>query len=249
LAYNTAVDKLQKYRLLPDEEEFHRLLFKYVMDGYVTKYPSEPDWDILFIEVPLAHRLSLCQKWHIGVADVVVRMHGGIWLVETKHSTMIPSDWEKKYELDNQTLGYCWHLRRAGIPVVGVMLNFIRYPDGRKTKYPEFLRSTYEVKDHLLLEWEEEQEVVMEEITGKWEQAVAAWPKNTKACFDWNRSCEYLQVCKGSISPAEVEKSFVHRSEEREVTILSEAITFNTQLHDHDLPKGISTGDGSSPTS
>ncbi len=134
-----------------------------------------------------------------------------LFLLENKTTKMIPSNWEQKYNMDNQALGYLWGLKHQTLNidwrnVRGMVLNLIRVPmmDSR-SKYGELVRSVYFPLEELITEWYMETVRTILEIERKTtEGTYSNFPKNTAACFDYNKPCQYLGLCNKTIGEKEV---------------------------------------------
>lgn len=142
-----------------------------------------------------------------------------LFLLENKTTKMIPSNWEQKYNMDNQALGYLWGLKNQDEHpewknVKGMVLNLIRVPmmDSR-SKYGELVRSVYFPLETLVEEWYRETTQIILEIEEKaLKGSYADFPKNTAACFDYNKPCQYLGLCNKTLSAREI--PFVYNKED-----------------------------------
>lgn len=200
-AHDLAQDVVASKEIMPQEREAIIPIITTTLEMYFQDQEID-EMQVLQSEVELRRPL-VPGAYYMGKIDTIVSFRGIEFLRETKTTTQVSSNWEQKYSLDNQTLGYLW-LLEGKIP--GIILDLIRIPDGKKTKYPEFVRSSYFPHPSLLQEWENERKalatLILHDVT---------FPKNTSACFDYNRACDFFPFCSKSISEKEMPNFFTKR--------------------------------------
>ena len=145
--------------------------------------------------------------------DGIIEMYKKVWLLEQKTTSRDDDKFWAKWNLEFQTRGYCYGVwKTTGVRVSGFLLNAIIKHSKQVTingqrKYQldptnvGFGREPYLVTEEDLADFEHD-------ITGlanAYEEAFCDKAhndkslkifKNTEACFDWNRRCQYWELCK-----------------------------------------------------
>ena len=206
-ATEKAIASITQEALLPQEKE---AITPIVKDTLALYFQDQEIYDFQVIDSEIDKSKQLTEDVvYVGKIDTIVNFRGMEFLRETKTTTQIASQWEQKYSLDNQTLGYLWLLDGK---VPGIILDLIRIPDGKKTKYPEFVRSSYFPHPHLLAEWEEERTGLAKVIQAATRGEIP-FAKNTASCFDYNRACGFFPFCSKSLSESELPNLFTKRTD------------------------------------
>jgi hypothetical protein len=106
-------------------------LVEWMYNGYVEHYGSDPQWQILGVElaqvVPLLNERGNRTRFRLKMKiDLVVkdRTFGGVWSID--HKSAKDLDREKTVDLDDQFGLYTWGLRQMGRPVRGSMYSGAR---------------------------------------------------------------------------------------------------------------------------
>lgn len=107
-------------------------LLRWMYAGHCELYGSDPQWEIVGVEMPVedwlynraGNRTGYKMK---GKIDVLVRdlsMGGGLWIVDHKTCSNLPR--EKDYDFDDQSAVYTMLCRRKGLDVRGAIFNACR---------------------------------------------------------------------------------------------------------------------------
>jgi hypothetical protein len=119
-------------RLLDEAEEEDAELMAWMYNGYVERYGSDPDWEILEIEdqslLRLPDRSGRASRFYLRMRiDLLVRtktIPRKIWLVDHKTGKDLPHS--KALDLDDQFGLYTWGKRQQGVDVFGSIFNAVR---------------------------------------------------------------------------------------------------------------------------
>jgi hypothetical protein len=192
--------------MLPQEAEKYNereWAMKELVRGYIRENADEP-FDTLDGEIALAWEISE-GYWFVGIADGLINDRTiGLLAHEFKRTSQIAADWIARFQIDAQTTGYVMLLRENNINAKGAVLSILR-----ATKYPEYVRDTVITPQWLIEELEAELRNIVGELEHRIEkyavdstlhgamspQALAWWPKNTSACFQYNQACPYRKLC------------------------------------------------------
>lgn len=133
---HTLVDAERRVRALlfgdrGDQTELQSLVW-WMYRGYVERYGTDPDWEILGVEVKFQRRLrdprtGQPSRYLLkGKLDLVVRdkRTGKIWIIDHKSGANLPA--EADLDIDDQFGLYGWLLKDAGIDVLGTIHNAAR---------------------------------------------------------------------------------------------------------------------------
>lgn len=108
-----------------DQSELQSLVW-WMYQGYLERYGSDPQWEILGVEVKFQSRLRTRDgkptKYLLkGKLDLVIRDRktGKIWIVDHKSGANLPDQME--LDIADQFGLYAWLLRQAGIVVIGAI--------------------------------------------------------------------------------------------------------------------------------
>ena len=161
---------------------------------------------------PLSTKRSIKAKWSF-IADMVVRLSDGLWLVEYKTASQLGNDYIAKLDIDNQVSSYITYLEKElNEPIRGIIYRVLKKPSIRlkKTETPtqflERLESLFaEQSEDYLIEYRfrRSRDEINEFKSDLWNQTqyiLAAhrkktWPRNTQSCVMYGR-CEYFPICK-----------------------------------------------------
>ena len=195
-----------------------------LLQGYFQRY-ADDDFEIISLERPLAAELP--NGWmYIGVVDAVLR-HKVLGLLnqENKSTKQIATDWVAKFQMDSQSTGYVWLAWANDLPVFGTLLSLLRM-----SKYPDYVRDVIKAEEWLVEEWHDEiititQEMEYREGLATRTDPMAAYPKNTDACFKYNKECPFRKICLYGRDRSTIIESFYRKrsSPTREEKILQEA--------------------------
>jgi hypothetical protein len=149
--------------------------------------------------------------WHPhyfrGKTDAVVEWQGRVWLFEHKTEARTGDTYFIRFLLDSQPTGYLYGIHKStGLRPAGFVLNIIKKPNssfkGDPLSVVGFEREVYIRTDEDLVRFERE----LSSLADDFEEAYFNDRKvymNTKSCTNWNRKCDYHDVClnHGEFSP------------------------------------------------
>jgi hypothetical protein len=107
-------------------------LVEWIYRGYVDLYQTDPDWDIIGIEVPVEFPMynrhgeesRIVLK---GTTDLLVRDRsagGGLWIVDHKTCRNLPK--QKDFDMEDQTGIYTFLMKQNGMDIRGAIYNHCR---------------------------------------------------------------------------------------------------------------------------
>lgn len=188
--------------------------------GYTTQRYRQirEDFELLHIEKPFAVPLDPNDPtlFYIGKMDKVVRRRGRPGTIEHKTTTAYSksskfrSTFVDSFSPNSQVDGYAYalHMLFPGEKVGGVWVDAALV---HKTENDAFMFIPVERQIQQLDGWLWETRSWIDQIEGNRIMAaefvepgdpyMAAFPKNTNSCFDFNRSCQYLDLCKAWPNP------------------------------------------------
>jgi hypothetical protein len=134
-----------------------------------------------------------------GKTDAVVSWLGRMWLFEHKTEARTGDGFFTKFLLDFQPTGYLYGIRQSiGLRPAGFVLNIIKKPNaafkGDPLSVVGFEREVYVRSDADLDRFETQ----LASLADDYEEAAFNPRKvymNTKSCMNWNRKCDYHDVC------------------------------------------------------
>jgi CRISPR/Cas system-associated exonuclease Cas4 (RecB family) len=195
-----------KFRIAVEGSEHHCPFFRKVLQDI---FPSSfHNYNSCNSCANLPDLGAQCSQPHflIGTADGVIQWRKMIWISEFKHSrTTNIEQWFKQWYLSWQPVAYVYGLWKAtGIRAHGVMMNLVCVPQRHaKDQFNfQFAREPIEITDAQLEDFEKE----FVEIAQEYEDCYTRnqWPKTGDACFNYNRACEYFDLCRrGEQMPGE----------------------------------------------
>jgi hypothetical protein len=137
--------------------------------------------------------------WFRGKTDAVVEWQGRMWLFEHKTEARTGDGYFTKFLLDFQPTGYLFGIRQStGLRPAGFVLNIIKKPNaafkGDPLSVVGFEREVYLRSDQDLDRFATQ----LGSLADDYERAAFDPTKiymNTKACMNWNRKCDYHDIC------------------------------------------------------
>lgn len=97
----------------------------WMLDGYLEKWGTDPQWEIIAIEHPVEIRLPGTTTKIKGKIDLLVRdQQNRLWLIDHKTGSTLPKT--KDLDLDVQFAVYAWAMMKLGKPVHGMIYNSLR---------------------------------------------------------------------------------------------------------------------------
>lgn len=180
---------------------------------------TDPSFELIAVEKPFAVPLDPNDesKWYVGRLDKVIKWRGKYLVIEHKTSTSYKkggpfrADFVDSFSLSSQIDGYLFGLRAlyrdlaAGVWVDAALVHkeihdgFKFIPVDRKGEHIDaWLYDTHSYIDQI----EGNLEVVRE---GNLADApyMAAFPKNTASCMQFNSQCAFADLCKTLANPAQ----------------------------------------------
>ncbi len=105
---------------------------RWMYEGYLERYGTDPDWEVVAVEqkveeslrLPSGRKSKFVMK---GFVDLLVRDHscgGGLFIVDHKSARELPK--QKALDFDDQLGIYTWLLRRQGLDIRGAIHNTAR---------------------------------------------------------------------------------------------------------------------------
>ena len=102
-----------------------------IMESYDYRWNKDEEyWTILEVEKEYEIELPGSNHTFVFKIDLLMEDEYGIWLVEHKSHKTIPDDTYRF--IDIQTARYIWALKELGIPIIGVMWNYLRTKEPTK---------------------------------------------------------------------------------------------------------------------
>lgn len=150
---------------------------------------------------------------YVGKIDgLVTDLKGKLWIRELKSTSLPFHMFEAKSRYSAQTTGYVWAMRQLGIPVVGIIYDYIKKPLLRKnvredmhqfgnriikdyqTRPDIYYRrhQSYRTNDDLGL-FENDLRSVARDIRNRAKDR--RWHRNTDQCWNYNQQCQYYPIC------------------------------------------------------
>jgi hypothetical protein len=134
-----------------------------------------------------------------GKTDAIVEWQGKMWLFEHKTEARTGDGYFTKFLLDFQPTGYLFGIKEStGLRPAGFVLNIIKKPNaafkGDPLSVVGFEREVYLRSDKDL----ERFSAQLSSLADDYETAAFDPRKiymNTKACMNWNRKCDYHDIC------------------------------------------------------
>ena len=195
----------------PEEEE-SLVIVKYTALAMWLSYPKD-----LSVFEEIKPEVEMKVELFPGVEvllkiDGLVKQNGKYWIRELKTTGMSFSQFENRCKSSPQCSLYTWAVRKSGIPVEGVIYDFIKKPllrkrvndtkddfgkrivDDMKTR-PEFY-----FKRHYSYRSDEELELFQADITLTAKDMLERfksneWYRNPDACWNFNSACQYMPIC------------------------------------------------------
>lgn len=210
---------LQKMRM-EESNELELIKAEELLKGYDARWKNE-NWETLAVEKEFefdfhGYRLG-------GKIDAIARRDGRIYLVEhkTTSSSCEPGSdyWQRVSVLDSQVSMYYYAAKALGYDIAGCLYDVLYRPNirpyktGAKRKEEETgeefgARLRSHIADEpekyyqrgILTRTETDEASFTSDLLG-WLKRITTdvdAPRNTEACYSYNRNCEYVPVCSGT---------------------------------------------------
>lgn len=140
--------------------------------------------------------------------DGIANLDGKFYVVEHKTTSEYLSTYFRRYQNNWQVTGYLQGVKKevGHLETSGIIINALQKPRKQKNGYGEpaygrelVVRSEYQVEQFLSgvsLAFEEIDDTRIKEHAYPRRLAERAWRQNTQYCHAYNKSCEYLDLCK-----------------------------------------------------
>lgn len=194
--------------ILADDYVKALLITERTLHGYFDYYRQETEYETLELEVELDFPLDADGQRYTGRLDRVVRSKadGMVYIMEHKTSGEHATTFFKRFEIAPAITGYVWLAQqRYEEPIGGVIVNGLFKPrvnppkkDGSRTLgEPSYLRETFIRTKVEIDEWAEETLIKRKRITDLMAlNDPRQWTKRETSCTRFNRTCEFIDVCK-----------------------------------------------------
>ncbi len=174
------------------------------LDGF-TKIESEKEFRV---RVPGTRGIV-----YVGKIDgLVTDIKGKIWIRELKSTSLAFQMFEAKTRQSSQTTGYVWAMRQIGIPVVGIIYDYIKKPLLRKSVKEDMhqfgKRIIQDYKDRPDIYYKRHPSYRTTQDLALFEKDIRNvaldirkksknndWARNTDACWNYNQQCQYYPIC------------------------------------------------------
>ena len=159
---------------------------------YFAKYKGDTSLQYVKFGFPFAIPIQRRTSWKrdvvvVGDLDGLVEDSMGLWVVERKFTSRMPSDFVARFQLDDQVLTYDWAAHRLGYPTQGAIVEITRC-----SKYPETVRDRVIIDDDMRSRFTRDLYDTIEEI----QQALDndRFPTSPHSCFNFGE-CPYRMLC------------------------------------------------------
>lgn len=171
-----------------------------ILKAYFDKFKGSP----LQVIIPEFETSIKVGDWTYTMKiDGIAILDHHFYVLEHKTSGLSPSLFFRKFQVDRQVTGYILGAQ-AQCPdkeIIGVFINGLFKPQRRKTGLTQasverelVLRTPYQFE--IFLRDTERMFAQIEECKGLYEMGRDAYYQNTEACSNFNRTCEYIDLCK-----------------------------------------------------
>jgi len=168
--------------------------------------------EIIAVERPFAVPLYTDNPHiqYIGRLDKVVRREGRIYVIEHKttslyrKATNFADSFVQSFSPNSQVDGYTHGAHMLfGPKVRGVLVDaaLVHKQIHDAFKFIPVIRALEQLDAWLVETKDWINRYLMDRARVEEGKVMVAFPKNTAACFDWNRPCPFLEICKGVPDP------------------------------------------------
>lgn len=176
---------------------------KTIIRDYYTTYEDQPIDEIMSIEK--MYNIILKAPWgeeiiYWSKIDKLIRWAYGVTMVDHKTTSYYLSKFEDMVDDTHQYTGYIYTLKQDYPDAHGGLVDAIHVPKPLKTKdlQTQFARYTVSKNDHDFDEWkmwvfDTIERIMKAEKTGN-------WPQSKSRCHDYNRRCDYIELCRMPIN-------------------------------------------------
>lgn len=197
----------------PDEQE-DLTIAKYTALGMWEYFPNKnlAEWDEYRSEKEFEVRLgNMRNVKFVGRSDRLLKKDGKWWIGELKTSGLPFSSFQNRAQVSDQVTAYVYAWQQLGVPVQGVIFDFIKKPLLRKhvkdtasdfakriledyrTRPDFYFARHYEYRSATDVSiWLEDIKSQVKEIRDIWKGKVRRNPDN---CWNYNAECPYKKIC------------------------------------------------------
>jgi hypothetical protein len=163
-----------------------------------------------------------------GILDMLaLHRDNTVWLWEHKTAGSVDGAYLDRLWSDSQITGYVAALRDSGIEVAGVVYDiavkprlrqkkdeeldefYARLEDWHRTTPGVYIREEVYIGPMQIEEWRQDVWDVTQELLEA--RRRNRWPRNTARCNDWNRTCQYADLCRNGGSEALINAEYEPR--------------------------------------
>lgn len=178
----------------PDKYDEDFIRGQILLQAYAVEYPAET-WEVLGVEVPVEYTFENGDKF-TGRMDLIVKFDNRVYIVDHKTTGWSLSALSRSLQVSDQGTGYIWlwNATHPDQPVHGIIFNILRqYKNNNDFRQVLVVKSSEDIE-----RFKRESGYVLDQIAQKVFDPNAVWPRNTGACFMFNRPCQYIDLCFGS---------------------------------------------------
>jgi hypothetical protein len=201
-----------------------------MMRGYIVEYGHEP-FEVIALEQTFEGSITNPEtgapsKSFIlsGKVDGIVKQDGQYFLLEHKTTSSIDGSYIERLWLDFQITLYAHYIEKTmGIKIAGIIYNILVKARLRQSKnesneaFQERLAAKYQEPGMFHRETIYITNEMFGELTAElWEltkqlldcRKKGMYYRNTAQCFQWNRACPYLALCRSNGSQLVIDSSY-----------------------------------------
>lgn len=194
--------------------------------NWLALYAEAPEWRVLATEQKVEAQIVPGVEPHDGTIDALVVTADpetgktGLWVVDYKTTSRLETDWVSYYRVSNQFKWYLLNIRQNPeyADAEGVIVDLyhctkgvVKTTDPTKASGNAFYRQYFRFSEYVLNEAEADYQVAI--ATRNLYRGLGYFPKNTRACHQFNSKCPFLEHCDAQ-DPETRAKLFPHPKED-----------------------------------
>ena len=166
-----------------------------LLSAYALDNVTETVQEVVAIEHPMSFTFETGDVF-TGRMDLAYIIDGRLYIVDHKTTGWALSSLVRTLMVSDQANGYLWlwNSTNPDRPAHGLIYNILRQ---YKTS-TEFKQCLVMKTDTDLERFAGDAQHTINEIASKMASPQERWVRNTGACFNYNRPCEYLDLCMGA---------------------------------------------------
>ena len=206
------MDNMISEAMLPDAEDLE--VIKATSLGMWENFPFKNLVEFEEIQSEKEFRVPVSDMYNVtfvGKSDRLLKKDGQWWIGELKTSGLPFQAFKNRMTVSDQVTAYVYAWRQLGIPVEGVVFDFVKKPLLRKNsretcfEYCERIRKDYAARpdfyfqrhyeyrsDEELQRWVVDIRQTINVIRDAWKGRVY---RNPDACWNYNSECCYKKIC------------------------------------------------------